>query len=190
MVKKVWTSVCSGLPVHVCAVRTEPERAQNTKAFPYFSSIFGNKGSTSRPMKQITGVTTSTKCSLRSSDTRRLDRGGPWRGLERSKSLLKHERNMLGAWIGQRPCSEASSGWRGDPFVMAAPRFRIRGFATGWQRSRPELEKQRYSSYIQMTREMNRRGRWALADDEQAHTVELSPLLWPSCPMQFLKMRH
>ena len=156
--QKVWTSYAKECRYMFALIRTEPS-APKHEGISYLLIDLDQPGIDIRPMKQINGgndfnevfftdATTPEHCIV----------GRRGEGWKISKSLLKHERNMLGG-IDRSDAMFAS-------LLKLAQRSTIEGecaIKVPWVRDRlaalkAELEVQRYSMMIQLSRELNGEG--------------------------------
>jgi alkylation response protein AidB-like acyl-CoA dehydrogenase len=156
--QKVWTSYARQCQFMFALIRTEPE-APKHQGISYLLIDLNQPGIDIRPMKQINGGNDFNEVFFADAETPANwivgERGEGWTV---SRSLLKHERNMLGG-IDR---SEALF----DSLLGLARRARRGGrpaIEDPWVRDRlaalkAELEVQRYSGQIQLTRELNGSG--------------------------------
>jgi alkylation response protein AidB-like acyl-CoA dehydrogenase len=156
--QKVWTSYARECHYMFALVRTEPDAAKHD-GLSYLLIDLDQPGIDIRPMKQINGGDDFNEVFFTDAVTPAdwiVGRGGE--GWAVSRSTLKHERNMLGG-IDR---SEAMF----DSLIRLARRAKLDGrpaIETVWVRDRlaalkAELEVQRHSSHIQMTREIEGNG--------------------------------
>ena len=156
--QKVWTSYARDCHYMFALVRTEPDAAKHD-GLSYLLIDLDHPGIDIRPMKQINGGDDFNEVFFTDATTPAdwiVGRRGE--GWAVSRSTLKHERNMLGG-IDR---SEAMF----DSLIRLARRAKLRGrpaIETDWVRDRlaalkAELEVQRHSSHIQMTREIEGNG--------------------------------
>jgi alkylation response protein AidB-like acyl-CoA dehydrogenase len=153
--QKVWTSYACNCRYMFCLVRTEPE-APKHKGISYLLIDLHQPGVEIRPLKQINGGNDFNEVFLDNVTTPADwivgERGEGW---SVSKSTLKHERNMLGG-IDR---SEAMF----NSLVKLAKRTTLNGVPaidTNWVRDRlaalrAELEMQRHSQHIQISRSLS-----------------------------------
>ncbi|MCK9542156.1 MAG: acyl-CoA dehydrogenase family protein [Novosphingobium sp.] len=153
--QKVWTSYAHEADFLFALVRTEPEASKHA-GISYLLLDARQPGVTIRPLRQITGGQDFNEVFFDNAETPADwivgQRGEGW---SVSKSLLKHERNMLGG-IDR---SEAMF----DSLVKLAQRATIDGqpaIKAGWVRDRlaalkAELEMQRHSGHIQISRALS-----------------------------------
>lgn len=156
--QKVWTSYARQCQYMFALVRTEPD-APKHQGISYLLIDLRQPGIDIRPMKQINGGNDFNEVFFADATTPADwivgQRGEGW---SVSKSLLKHERNMLGGVERSESMFES--------LVSLARRATYKGelaIRDPWVRDRlaalkGELEVQRCSSYIQMTRELSGEG--------------------------------
>jgi alkylation response protein AidB-like acyl-CoA dehydrogenase len=156
--QKVWTSYAKDCQYMFALVKTEPD-APKHKAISYLLIDLNQPGIEIRPMKQINGGNDFNEVFFTDAVTPENwmvgKRGEGWLI---SKSLLKHERNMLGG-IDR---SEALF----NSLLGLARRTSLDGVAAlqnPWVKDRlaalkAELEVQRYSMFIQMSRDLSGKG--------------------------------
>jgi alkylation response protein AidB-like acyl-CoA dehydrogenase len=156
--QKVWTSYARQCQYMFALVRTEPD-APKHQGVSYLLIDLNQPGIDIRPMKQITGGDDFNEVFFTDAQTPADwivgERGHGW---SVSKSLLKHERNMLGGIDRSEGIfsSLVKFARRADIDGVAAiknPIIRERLVAL-----KGDLEAQRYSGYIQMTRELAGKG--------------------------------
>lgn len=152
--QKVWTSYARECHYMFALVRTEPD-APKHEGISYLLIDLRQPGIEIRPMKQINGGDDFNEVfftdAVTPADWIVGARGEGW---SVSKSLLKHERNMLGGIDRSETMFKSLLG--------LARRAQFNGdvaIADPWVRDRlaalkAQLEVQRYSSYIQMTRDL------------------------------------
>lgn len=153
--QKVWTSYALDCHYMFALVRTEPD-APKHEGISYLLIDLNQPGIDIRPLKQINGGDDFNEVFLTDAVTPADwivgQRGQGW---SVSKSLLKHERNMLGgvdrseALFSSLLRLASKASFKGRPALQ-----------DGWVRERlaalkAELEGQRYSSYIQLSRELS-----------------------------------
>jgi alkylation response protein AidB-like acyl-CoA dehydrogenase len=152
--QKVWTSYAKECRYMFALVRTEPEASKH-KGISYLLIDLHQPGVDIRPMQQINGDNDFNEVFFDSAVTPAdWIVGARGEGWSVSKSLLKHERNMLGG-VDRSEALFAS-------LFKLAQRTTMGGspaLQSLWVRDRlaalkAELEVQRYSSAIQMTREL------------------------------------
>jgi alkylation response protein AidB-like acyl-CoA dehydrogenase len=152
--QKVWTSYARDCQYLFALVRTEPDAGRHD-GLSYLLIDLDQPGIDIRPMRQINGGDDFNEIfftdAVTPADWIVGRRGEGW---SVSKSLRKHERNMLGGTDRSDAMFKSLVGLarraelNGRPAIEAA-----------WVRDRlaalkAELEAQRYSSHIQMTREI------------------------------------
>jgi alkylation response protein AidB-like acyl-CoA dehydrogenase len=152
--QKVWTSYARDCQYMFALIRTEPN-APKHEGISYLLIDLNQPGIDIRPMKQINGGNDFNEVFFSNATTPEDwivgQRGQGW-GV--SKSLLKHERNMLGAIDRSEAMFES--------LIKLAQRSSFEGgpaLGNSWVRDQLaslqcELEAQRYSSYIQLSREL------------------------------------
>ncbi|MFM0394923.1 acyl-CoA dehydrogenase family protein [Paraburkholderia phytofirmans] len=156
--QKVWTSYAKQCRYMFALVRTEPA-APKHEGISYLLIDLDQPGIDIRPMKQINGGIDFNEVFFTDATTPEhwiVGRRGE--GWKISKSLLKHERNMLGGIDRSDAMFES--------LLKLAQRSTIEGecaIKVPWVRDRlaalkAELEVQRYSSMIQLSRELNGEG--------------------------------
>jgi len=156
--QKVWTSYAKECRYMFALIRTEPS-APKHEGISYLLIDLDQPGIDIRPMKQINGGNDFNEVFFTDATTPEhwiVGRRGE--GWKISKSLLKHERNMLGG-IDRSDAMFAS-------LLKLAQRSTIEGecaIKVPWVRDRlaalkAELEVQRYSMMIQLSRELNGEG--------------------------------
>jgi alkylation response protein AidB-like acyl-CoA dehydrogenase len=153
--QKVWTSYARNCRYMFCLVRTEPE-APKHKGISYLLVDLHQPGVDIRPLRQINGGDDFNEVFLDNVTTPADwivgQRGEGW---SVSKSTLKHERNMLGG-IDRSEAMFAS-------LVKLAQRTTLDGvpaIRVDWVRDRlaslkAELEMQRHSHHIQISRRLS-----------------------------------
>ncbi len=160
--QKVWTSYAKECQYMFALVRTEPEASKH-QGISYLLIDLNQPGIDIRPMKQINGGNDFNEVFFDNATTPEDwivgQRGDGWNV---SKSLLKHERNMLGG-VDRAEALFASL----LKLASRAPMNGVPAIKNPWVRDRvaalkAELEVQRYSSAIQMTREVAGAGGGAL----------------------------
>ena len=156
--QKVWTSYAHECDYMFALVRTEPD-APKHQGISYLLLDLKQPGIEIRPLTQMNGGNDFNEVFLTDAETPEdWIVGGRGQGWGVSKSLLKHERNMLGS-------IDRSEGIF-DSLVKLARRARMDGapaIANPVVRERlaalkGDLEAQRYSSYIQLSRELSGEG--------------------------------
>ncbi len=152
--QKVWTSYAKDCQYMFALIRTEPEASKH-KGISYLLLDLDQPGIDIRPMKQINGGNDFNEVFFTDAVTPEDwivgERGEGW---SVSKSLLKHERNMLGGIDRSESLFDSLLGLAKRTVKNGAPAIK-----DPWVRDRlaalkAELEVQRCSSYIQMTREL------------------------------------
>ncbi|MFW3895192.1 acyl-CoA dehydrogenase family protein [Pseudomonas bharatica] len=156
--QKVWTSYARECQYMFALIRTEPQAGKHD-GISYLLIDLDQPGVDIRPMKQINGGNDFNEVfftdAVTPADWIVGARGEGW---SVSKSLLKHERNMLGGIDRSESLFKSVVG--------LARRCELRGQAAlldPWVRDRlaalkAELEVQRCSSLIQMSRELSGEG--------------------------------
>lgn len=156
--QKVWTSYARDCRYMFALVRTEPD-APKRDGISYLLIDLDQPGIDIRPMKQIDGSSDFNEVFFSDAHTPAdWIVGGRGEGWSVSKSLLKHERNMLGG-------IDRSEGMFNSLLGLArrAERNGRPAIEDSWVRDRlaalkAELEVQRHSSHVQMTREIEGEG--------------------------------
>jgi alkylation response protein AidB-like acyl-CoA dehydrogenase len=152
--QKVWTSYARNCQYMFALVRTEPEASKHA-GISYLLIDLKQPGIVIRPMKQITGGDDFNEVfftdAVTPADWIVGARGEGW---DVSKSLLKHERNMLGGVDRTEALYKSMVG-----LARRATRHGRPAIEDAWVRDRLaalkcELETQRLSSNIQITREL------------------------------------
>ncbi|HSV84670.1 MAG TPA: acyl-CoA dehydrogenase family protein [Ramlibacter sp.] len=152
--QKVWTSYARECQYMFALVRTEPE-APKHQGISYLLLDLRQPGVEIRPMKQINGGNDFNEVFFTDAVTPEHwivgKRGEGW---SVSKSLLKHERNMLGGIDRSEALFNSLLGLAKRVQRNGAPAIK-----DAWVRDRLaalkcELETQRRSSHIQLTREI------------------------------------
>jgi alkylation response protein AidB-like acyl-CoA dehydrogenase len=153
--QKVWTSYARDCQYMFALIRTEPD-APKHKGISYLLIDLDQPGIDIRPMRQINGGDDFNEVFFSDATTpEHWIVGARGEGWSVSKSLLKHERNMLGG-IDR---SEAMF----DSLLGLSRRARVDGrsaIEVEWVRDRlvalkAQLEAQRHSSHIQLSRELS-----------------------------------
>jgi len=152
--QKVWTSYAKECQYMFALVRTEPE-APKHQGISYLLIDLNQPGIEIRPMKQINGGNDFNEVFFTDAVTPAHwivgKRGEGW---SVSKSLLKHERNMLGATDRSEAMFKSLLG-----LAKRVERNGRPAIHDAWVRDRLaalkcDLEAQRRSSQIQLTREL------------------------------------
>ncbi|VXD04384.1 Acyl-CoA dehydrogenase [Pseudomonas sp. 9AZ] len=152
--QKVWTSYAKDCQYMFALIRTEPAASKHT-GISYLLLDLDQPGIDIRPMKQINGGNDFNEVFFTDATTPANwivgERGEGW---SVSKSLLKHERNMLGGIDRSEALFDSLLG-----LAKRAEKGSVPAIQDPWVRDRlaalkAELEVQRCSSYIQMTREL------------------------------------
>jgi alkylation response protein AidB-like acyl-CoA dehydrogenase len=156
--QKVWTSYAKQSDYMFALVRTEPQAAKH-EGLSYLLLDVRQPGVVIRPLKQINGGIEFNEVFFDDARTPASwivgARGAGWKV---SRSLLKHERNMIGGLD--------RSDKLFDSLLRLARRVERDGapaIGDSWVRDRmvalkAQLEVQRYSNYIQLTREVRGQG--------------------------------
>ncbi|MEK1905262.1 MAG: acyl-CoA dehydrogenase family protein [Pseudomonas sp.] len=153
--QKVWTSYAKDCQYMFALIRTEPEASKH-QGISYLLIDLDQPGIDIRPMKQINGGNDFNEVFFTDAVTPEDwivgERGNGW---SVSKSLLKHERNMLGGIDRSESLFDSLLGLAKRTAKNGAPAIK-----DPWVRDRlaalkAELEVQRCSSLIQMTRELS-----------------------------------
>ncbi|MBV7495095.1 acyl-CoA dehydrogenase family protein [Pseudomonas sp. PDM24] len=156
--QKVWTSYAKDCQYMFALIRTEPEASKH-QGISYLLIDLDQPGIDIRPMKQINGGNDFNEVFFTDAVTPEDwivgERGNGW---SVSKSLLKHERNMLGGIDRSESLFDSLLGLAKRTSKNGAPAIK-----DPWVRDRlaalkAELEVQRCSSFIQMTRELSGNG--------------------------------
>jgi alkylation response protein AidB-like acyl-CoA dehydrogenase len=151
--QKIWTSYARQCDYMFALIRTEPD-ASGREGLSYLLIDLRQPGIDIRPMRQITGGSDFNEVFFTDAVTPEDwivgRRGDGWRV---SKSLLKHERNMLGG-------IDRSESMFASLLALArrSSRNGRRAIEDAWVRDRlaalkAELEVQRHSIHIQLSRE-------------------------------------
>jgi alkylation response protein AidB-like acyl-CoA dehydrogenase len=155
--QKIWTTHWKRAQYMFALVRTEPEAGKHG-GISYLLLEMDQPGVDVRPLKQITGDSEFAEVFLNDARTPEDwivgERGEGWKV---SRSLLRHERNMIGS-------SNRSAGLFRS-LLRLARKARIDGRPAVEDRQVREalaaihgyVETQRFSSYIQLTRELQGR---------------------------------
>jgi alkylation response protein AidB-like acyl-CoA dehydrogenase len=152
--QKLWTSYARNCQYMFALVRTEPD-APKREGISYLLLDLRQPGVDIRPMKQITGSSDFNEVFLADAVTpANWIVGARGEGWSVSKSLLKHERNMLGG-------IDRSEGMFNSLLRLArhSKRAGVAAIENRWVRDRlaalkAELEVQRHSLNIQLTRDL------------------------------------
>jgi len=155
--QKIWTTHWRRAQYMFALVRTEPDAGKHA-GISYLLLPMDQPGVDVRPLKQITGDSEFAEVFLNDartpSDWIVGDRGEGW---QVSRSLLRHERNMIGG-------ADRSTGLF-QSLLRLARKARVDGRPAIEDRQVREdlaaiygyVETQRYSSYIQLTRDLHGR---------------------------------
>ena len=156
--QKVWTSYAKESDYMFALVRTEPHASKH-EGLSYLLLDVRQPGIDIRPLKQINGGTEFNEVFFDDARTPAAwivgARGAGWKV---SRSLLKHERNMIGGL-------DRSDGLFDSLLRLAGrvDRDGVPAISDSWVRDRmvalkAQLEVQRYSNYIQLTRDVRGQG--------------------------------
>lgn len=156
--QKVWTSYARECQFMFALIRTEPD-APKHQGISYLLIDLDQPGIDIRPMKQINGGNDFNEVFFDNATTpENWIVGARGEGWSVSKSLLKHERNMLGGIDRSEGLFDSLLGLARRATLNGAP-----AIEAPWVRDRlaalkAELEVQRCSGYIQMSRELSGEG--------------------------------
>jgi len=152
--QKVWTSYARDCQFMFALVRTEPQ-APKHEGISYLLLDLHQPGIEIRPMKQINGGDDFNEVFFTDAHTPAdWIVGARGEGWKVSKSLLKHERNMLGGIDRSDAMFNSLLGLARRTTRAGAPALQ-----DAWVRDRlaalkAQLEAQRHSSHIQLSREL------------------------------------
>ncbi|RJG00646.1 acyl-CoA dehydrogenase family protein [Noviherbaspirillum sedimenti] len=151
--QKVWTSYARDANYMFALVRTEPEAPKHA-GLSYLLIDLNQPGIDIRPLKQINGGTEFNEVFLENVRTPASwivgPRGGGWKV---SRSLLKHERNMIGSLDRSDALFASLLGLARRVQRDGAPALQDSAVRDRLAMLAGHLEVQRYSNYIQLTRE-------------------------------------
>lgn len=156
--QKVWTSYAKDCRYMFALVKTEPD-APKHKSISYLLIDLDQPGIDIRPMKQINGGNDFNEVFFTDAVTPEdWIVGARGEGWLISKSLLKHERNMLGGIDRSEALFRSLLGLARRTTMGGAPAIH-----NAWVRERlaalkAELEVQRCSMLVQMSRELSGKG--------------------------------
>lgn len=152
--QKVWTSYARDCQFMFALVRTEPD-APKHKGISYLLLRLDQPGVEIRPLRQINGGNDFNEVFLTDAVTPADwivgDRGEGWAV---SRSLLKHERNMLGGVDRSEALFKSLLGLAKRTLRDGHPAIEDRVIRARLAALLAELEVQRHSSHIQITREL------------------------------------
>ena len=152
--QKVWTSYARDCQYMFALIRTEPDASKH-QGISYLLIDLDQPGIDIRPMKQINGGNDFNEVFFTDAVTPEDwvvgERGEGW---SVSKSLLKHERNMLGGVDRSDALFESLLGLAKRTHKGGGPAIHDPWIRDRLAALKAELEVQRYSSYIQLTREL------------------------------------
>jgi len=153
--QKVWTSYARQCKYMFALVRTEPD-APKREGISYLIIDLKQPGIDIRPMKQINGGSDFNEVFFEDAETPADwivgKRGEGW---SVSKSLLKHERNMLGGVDRSDDLFNSVLGLARRSRLAGRPAIEDPAIRERLAILKGELETQRCSSWIQLTRELN-----------------------------------
>lgn len=156
--QKVWTSYAKECKYMFALVRTEPD-APKHQGISYLLLDLDQPGVDIRPMKQINGGNDFNEVFFDNAVTPENwivgERGQGWNV---SKSLLKHERNMLGGVDRAEALFTSLLKLAQRATLNGAPAIKDRLVRDRVAALKAELEVQRYSSNIQLSRELSGEG--------------------------------
>ncbi|MFU2325054.1 acyl-CoA dehydrogenase family protein [Pseudomonas sp. NFX98] len=156
--QKVWTSYARDCQYMFALIRTEAQ-APKHHGISYLLLDLNQPGIDIRPMKQINGGDDFNEVFFTDAVTPEdWIVGARGEGWSVSKSLLKHERNMLGGIDRSEALFESLLG-----LARRTEKGGMTAILDPWVRDRlaalkAELEAQRCSSYLQMSRELSGQG--------------------------------
>ncbi|MBJ19435.1 MAG: acyl-CoA dehydrogenase [bacterium] len=155
--QKIWTSHWKHAHYMFALVRTEPE-ANKHAGISYLLLEMDQPGIEVRPLKQITGDNEFAEVFLDGARTPADwivgERGEGW---SVSRSLLKHERNMIGSANRSAGLFKSLLRLARKVQIDGRPAVEDRGVREALAHIHGYVETQRCSSYVQLTRELQGR---------------------------------